>query len=160
MNNKPPSPTRWSHLTTRERLAEFMLESLTIEGIIRLPTIDELIATEEFLLANATVETVIDLQAVYAPGMPLRNRPGMDVRVGKHIPMRGNQYMADHLEHALNNADPWALHVAFEVLHPFMDGNGRTGRTVWAWAMLRAGQDPFALPFLHRFYYQTLEHAE
>lgn len=45
------------------------------------------------------------------------------------------------------------------MLHPFMDGNGRTGRAVWAWAMQRDGQDPFALSFLHRFYYQTLEYS-
>jgi len=38
-----------------------------------------------------------------------------------------------------------------------MDGNGRTGRAIWAWQMQRLGRDPFALPFLHRFYYQTLE---
>ena len=48
---------------------------------------------------------------------------------------------------------------AYEMLHPFMDGNGRSGRALWAWMMLRLGQDPFALLFLHRFYYQTLENS-
>jgi hypothetical protein len=28
---------------------------------------------------------------------------------------------------------------------------------VWAWQMQKMGRDPFALPLLHRFYYQTLE---
>ena len=52
--------------------------------------------------------------------------------------------------------NPWKMHVDFETLHPFMDGNGRTGRALWAWHMRRLDLDPFALSFLHRFYYQTL----
>lgn len=141
-------------------LVNFLREGLAIEGIHRDPTPEEIEATRTFLCGETSVDAVLCLQRVYAPGMPLRDRTGMDVRVGRHLPMRGNQYMRDHLEHALNNADPWSLHVAFEVLHPFMDGNGRTGRTVWAAAMIESGQDPFALSFLHRFYYQTLDHAD
>jgi Fic family protein len=54
------------------------------------------------------------------------------------------------------SADPWVMHVEFEKLHPFMDGNGRTGRAIWVWHMLRCGRKPFEISFLHRFYYQTL----
>lgn len=143
-----------------EPLVNFLRESLAIEGIHRDPTPKEIAATETFLKGPLSVDAVIALQAVYAPGKPLRDRTGMDVRVGAHIPMRGNPDMRDHLEHVLNNADPWSLHVAFEVLHPFMDGNGRTGRAIWAAMMIETGQNPFALSFLHRFYYQTLAHAE
>jgi hypothetical protein len=143
----------------REQLADFIEESLMIEGIHRLPSIEELEATEAFLTDECSVATVLTLQAIYAPGMPLRDQSGMNVRVGRYVAPKGNPYMRDQLEHVINNADPWELHVEFEKLHPFMDGNGRTGRTVWAWAMLRAGKDPFATTFLHRWYYQTLEHA-
>jgi Fic family protein len=52
---------------------------------------------------------------------------------------------------------PYQQHHQYESLHPFTDGNGRSGRTIWAWHMMRVGRDPFALPFLHRFYYQALE---
>jgi Fic family protein len=57
------------------------------------------------------------------------------------------------------STDPWKCHVRFETLHPFLDGIGRTGRAIWVWQMQRIGRDPFALPFLHRAYYQSLENT-
>ena len=81
----------------------------------------------------------------------------MNVRVGIHLPPDGGPNMIRLLVGVLrDHIDPWTCHVAFEDLHPFMDGNGRTGRAVWAHKMITLGALPFALPFLHRFYYQTL----
>lgn len=51
---------------------------------------------------------------------------------------------------------PMRAHVEYETLHPFMDGNGRSGRVLWAWQMRRDGRDPLQLGFLHAFYYQAL----
>lgn len=38
-----------------------------------------------------------------------------------------------------------------------MDGNGRSGRAIWAWMRLKENRDPFQLGFLHSFYYESLE---
>ncbi len=147
----------------QDRIRDFLRESLAIEGIHRDPTEEELDATTCFLLDDVVVpSTVCRLQATYAPGKPIRDRPGMNVRVGSHIPIPGGPEVAAELAKLCRRvgrleSDPWLEHVAFETLHPFMDGNGRTGRALWALHMLRRGRDPFALPFLHRWYYQTLE---
>jgi hypothetical protein len=127
---------------------------------MRLPTSAEMEATGAFLMGECTVDAVIALQAVLAPNKPLRDKPWMNVRVGNYIAPKGSQYMREQLDHVLQCADPWGCHVEFEKLHPFIDGNGRTGRAVWAWMMLHTGKDPFGLSFLHRFYYQTLERAQ
>ena len=147
---------------THPGFIDFIRESDRIEGILRDPTEGEIAAHERLLkLPQLHPTTVGDFQAVIARGKPIRERPGMNVRVGNHIAPEGGPTIARRLKHMLDMAnrasDPWRVHVAFETLHPYMDGNGRTGRAIWAWQMQRMGQDPFALPFLHRFYYQTLE---
>ena len=144
-------------------LIDFIRESNQIEGILREPTQNEIAAHEQLLkLPQLHPTTVGDFQAVIAPGKPIRERRGMNVCVGNFIAPEGGPGIVRRLERILHKAnytsdDPWSVHVAFELLHPYMDGNGRTGRAIWAWQMKGLGYDPFALPFLHRFYYQTLE---
>ncbi len=146
-------------------LTLFLTEGLRIESIVRAPTVEEIGAFRTFMSEpTVTVKTVCVLQEVFTPGRPLRTISGMDVRVGTHIPLRGGPDIKPMLEGicaAANKPDsnPWHVHVSFETLHPFMDGNGRTGRALWAWQMRRIGNDPFELSFLHRWYYQTLEHS-
>lgn len=143
-------------------LFDFMVESNRIEGIDRKPTHGEVLCAQYFLdLQDFVLSDVVVLQASIAPGKLLRDQPGMNVRVADHIAPHGGPSIIIHLENLLltiqiPGSDPWMCHCAFEELHPFMDGNGRTGRMLWAWHMQNAGRDPFALPFLHRWYYETL----
>jgi Fic/DOC family len=115
-------------------------------------------------LSIVTLQDLNNVQRVFAPGHQLRDRPGLDVRVGDYIAPAGGVVIRDRLCSILNDAcmeclgpTPWETHLRFEMLHPYTDGNGRTGRILWAWHMQRLGRDPFRLGFLHAFYYQTLE---
>ena len=140
----------------------FVKESNAIESIFRNPTREELEATDNFIFnKELTLETVCNLQKVYAPDKPLRKTKGMGCRVGYYTPPAGGPEIVVDLENILSQAredlrNPYEIHMAFELLHPFLDGNGRTGRALWAWKMVSEDRDPFDMPFLQRFYYQTL----
>lgn len=139
----------------------FIEESNLIEDIHRPPTKAEIAEYHRFM--DRTEITVEDLQQfvrVYQPKARLRDKPGLNVFVGDHRPPAGGPEIRVQLEALLESANSqtpfggvtaWERHVAYEMLHPFTDGNGRSGRMLWLWEMrdTRYG-------FLRHFYYQTL----
>lgn len=146
-------------MNTNEKVAE----SNRIEGIKRRPTAAEIDEHERFVsLEKITVEEIERFVYVYQPGARLRDQPGLDVIVGGHRPPRGGVLIPHMLDEILSDANvgranPWRIHIRYENLHPFTDGNGRSGRALWYWMMSRKLEGN--LGFLHAFYYQTLQNS-
>lgn len=140
----------------------FVTESNRIEGILRPPTDEEIDATRLFVLGAHVpdVESLCGLARVYAPeNGVLRERDTMNVRVGSYVAPRGGPSIRANLAGLLKtieDSDPFDFHVGYETLHPFMDGNGRTGRALWAWQMWRTKPEYLDIGFLHAWYYESL----
>lgn len=148
---------------SRAQIRSFLAESNLIEGKHTVST-EEISGAMVFLeRQHITTEDVCCCVYLTQPGAKLRELPGQNVRVGQHLPPPGGPAIRKNLDLLLEQAhevlDPYATHAAYETLHPFTDGNGRSGRLLWLWQMLRLhGQMP-SLGFLHTWYYQSLQGA-
>jgi Fic family protein len=152
-----------------QRLLDFIRESNRIENIRRRTKSIEVTAHREFLALDEVSVHDLELFVKRVAGKPLRRHEGMNVSIvdrgsGRvvHAPPPGGPAIEGDLRELLIKArsgeyTPYQIHCAYETLHPFLDGNGRSGRVLWAWQMLNVeGKMPFGLPFLHSFYYQAL----
>lgn len=92
------------------------------------------------------------IMANLAPSIAGRLRTN-NVRVGPHIaPQWENvHYMVEKWlrQYEGFNVFSWPVikqtHVDFEWIHPFADGNGRTGRMLMNWMRVRAGLEPLCI---------------
>ena len=70
------------------------------------------------------------------------------------VPNMMQDWLTIHGE-AAAEADIRAAHIAFERIHPFTDGNGRTGRMIMHWQRVHMGLEPLLIRFDEREkYYQ------
>lgn len=156
---------RWGSVQT------FVKESNRIERIKGASTAEVQAHLRLLNAGRMTTKALEDFVAVVQPNARLRRRNGSNVVIADQAtgavirrPPPGGQAITralTQLVKAVNGAvlTPYEAHCEFETLHPFTDGNGRAGRALWLWQVLRNEplRDPFGLSFLHRFYYDALQ---
>lgn len=148
----------------RTNLRCFQKESNWIEGIydVREEEIDALIWIVS--VKDIRPEHLIQYVNVVQPDAVLRefnHIPG--VRVGNHIAPRSGPEIRKEFEKICsdvnNGAHRSVIHHRYETLHPFTDGNGRSGRALWLWQFVKDRQ---WVPdsFLRWWYYESLAENE
>ncbi len=107
------------------------------------------------LMKRITHEHVLKLHALIGAGVMDQGSAGVyreiEVIVGRHRPPPPEHVsglMAELLHWWNTVATPWSpvissaiIHFRFEEIHPFADGNGRTGRMLALWELYRRGLD-------------------
>lgn len=147
-------------------LIRFIRESNFIEEkTFRDPHPHEIFAHDRFLaLDTITPDDLERFVGTIQPGAVLRSDiRGSMVQIGGKFTTINGQAVFYALCALLSKIQddlikPWEAHVEYELLHPFTDGNGRSGRALWLWHMNKTGS-PVYLDFLHHFYYDSLANA-
>ena len=118
----------------------------------------QFIEKKPFLTTNHFIELV---QIIKQSQAGIRNTPGTKIKNNKgetiYTPPKGEQIIRDLLKnledyiHAEDEIDPLiklaVIHYQFEAIHPFSDGNGRTGRIINVLYLIQ--QELIDLPVLY-----------
>lgn len=136
-----------------KQIREFLKESNAIEGIFDEQSLEDAVLAWEYLIKTAQLDTVV-LKTTHR--MLMMNQFGMTQETRGHyrkVPVYIGGKEALHysqidlalygwfklMNDELTTKDWKMLHVMYERIHPFIDGNGRTGRMFMNWQRLKNG---------------------
>lgn len=132
---------------------QLIKQSLEIEDIHRAPLQKEIDEFDRFMaLKIVTVEELERFVFVYQRNAKLRTH-GERIKINDYEPPI--TFIRERLMNILDCNDAYEMHIAYEMLHPFTDCNGRSGRMLWYWMSRK--KTYINLGFLRVFYMQTLE---
>lgn len=132
---------------------KFIKGSNQIEGITDLEEIEQSLKAWEYLESQPVITAAVvkEVQRIITA-----NQPELEAtQRGEYrkIPVRiGGLYapnaglvpaLMDSFLAELEQMTPLVAHIRFESIHPFVDGNGRTGRMLMWWHVAKLGKNPF-----------------
>jgi Fic family protein len=152
-------------------MVEHIYQSNRIEGISDDREIEQSLTAWRWLMAqpDLTHDVVREVQRVVVANQvelkpaergAYRDVSQVNVVVGGYRPPHWQDVPAlmDAWLAGLGSRTPWLNHVEFEGVHPFVDGNGRTGRMLLWREQILGGFEPMLILGDHRLaYFRDLE---
>lgn len=144
-------------------LYDFAVESNHIEGIKDKEShVKHKKALSDFLNYKKLSIKNVEQFVIKVAGKKLRSNPNDMVMIAGRVAPKP-EIMLPLFDELLEKIQmgyltPYEAHFEYEYLHPFMDGNGRSGRAIWLWQMVKFRQWHGQRSFLHEHYYQSLSH--
>lgn len=153
---------------------EFLRESNAIEGVYGEASLKQAKVAWKYLMEQKQLSPSVILKTHKLLMLHQPLRPD-EKGYFRHVPVWvGNHEVSPHTQirrmiedwcfKSLQTTPPIdtkALHVEYERIHPFVDGNGRTGRMFMNWQRLKITQEPLLIihagTFAHEEYYSWFE---
>lgn len=155
--------TKTNHPTFHTITQQHFIESNLIEGVTDLGEVPKAIIAWDYLSKLSTVaihqRDVLHVHGTLMTGLMAPRDVGewrtTNVRVGGRIcphHVQVPELMQEWIEAFWDESDlsPKEMHVLFEHIHPFRDGNGRTGRMLMWWHQALRGEEPTLITYKER----------
>ncbi len=150
-------------------IIEFLQESNFIEGVVDSQSLDDAVLAWEFCIAQPKLTEVVIRET---HKILMKNQKIWEEDKGRYrsimVYIGGKAALnAVHISGEIQKwcrkmkrlpADWKGMHVAYEKIHPFIDGNGRTGRIFMNWHRARLGLSTLIIKELEKYqYYQWFD---
>lgn len=147
-----------------EEEINFLIESNAIEGVFDPASLDDAVAAWRFMMEQDVlgVHEILETHKILMQHQPLKPDEigkfrrcavfvgGFEALPWQQVPGAVQMKFCFEGIRAKPPIDPKALHIVYEKIHPFVDGNGRTGRIFMNWQRIKR----LGLPLL------TIKNAE